>query len=342
MKRIKKRYQKYITGNCDDAEKEKIEAELQGLSIGEDDAEDLSLYDGDVDADLSNRLMSNIEYETIDKQRRQRRRALKIAGAITTIIVVIGCIHLFKKETVDQKTNTFLENKVTIFNHADTISILSLSDKSMVRLSPNSSISFKEGLEGKRRNIHLRGTAIFKVSKDPSRPFNVYSGELVTTAIGTEFKVSQYSRHILIKLLEGKIVVKKNIAASDAYYLLAGNAINYDIANGSFTSILNTAKPKRTTTDNMNALAVKQQQKVNTHISLNNVPMADALDKIAQQYDVEIEYSPADVQDINIIANLNRKQPVQKILHNIALMNHLKIWKLDDREFIIEKRKQGN
>lgn len=346
MKRNKKRYQDYITGNCDHAEMERIAAELQRLSMDADDAvegdEVLSDYDGDIDAELSGRLLSRIEYETIDKQKRRRRRALKLTSAITGLIVVLGSIHLYKKESTIQKASVFLDNKTTIYNHGDTISIRRLPDKSMVQLFPNSSISFKEGFLGKARNIHLHGTAIFKVSKDPARPFNVFSGQLVTTAIGTEFKVSEYSQHILIKLLEGKIVVKKSTASNEAYYLLAGNAINYNRANGSFTPILNTAKAYSTPYRHSKGASFIKKKMEPDHIRLNNVPMADALDKIAQRYNVEIQYSPSDVADINIIANLNPKQSVRKILDNIALMNHLKIWVLDDREFIIEKQKEGN
>ncbi|MGF7232813.1 DUF4974 domain-containing protein, partial [Arachidicoccus sp.] len=71
---------------------------------------------------------------------------------------------------------------------------------------------------------------------------------------------------------------------------------------------------------------------------MNNISMSSALDLLAEKFNVQIEYSPADVKDINIIATINPKQAIEQVLHNIAIMNNLQISEVDSQRFIIIRR----
>lgn len=85
-----------------------------------------------------------------------------------------------------------------------------LSDGSVVHLNANSRISYFEDFEPGQRIVHLSGEAFFQVAKDTLRPFTVISGELSTTALGTQFNVAAYPGENMVKvnLLEGKVEVK--------------------------------------------------------------------------------------------------------------------------------------
>ena len=54
---------------------------------------------------------------------------------------------------------------------------------------PGSSLRYAPGLAGPRREVYFSGDAFFKVSKNPRRPFLVYAPQVVTTVLGTSFRV---------------------------------------------------------------------------------------------------------------------------------------------------------
>lgn len=83
-------------------------------------------------------------------------------------------------------------------------------DGSEVRLYPGSEIRFPENFNGRNsRDFWLKGKAQFTVAKNKAQPFNVYSKNLVTTALGTVFIVDELSgsTRTRIRLLEGKIKI---------------------------------------------------------------------------------------------------------------------------------------
>lgn len=83
-----------------------------------------------------------------------------------------------------------------------------MPDSSVVTLYPNSQIEYLPGFEQNRRNVYLKGKALFDVSKDKTRPFTVYASGIATTALGTKFIVSVLnSRRVSITLKEGAVKV---------------------------------------------------------------------------------------------------------------------------------------
>lgn len=87
--------------------------------------------------------------------------------------------------------------------------LLTLTDGSRVTLSPHSSIRYKRGLAGARREVRLQGEAFFQVAKNPARPFLVYTDQLVTTVLGTSFRVKAYAHHRNeVAVQEGRVSVQ--------------------------------------------------------------------------------------------------------------------------------------
>lgn len=86
---------------------------------------------------------------------------------------------------------------------------LILADRSRVTLYPQSSIRYRPRLAGARREVKLQGEAFFKVAKNPGRPFLVYTHQLVTTVLGTSFRVKAYggqSNEVAVE--EGRVSVQ--------------------------------------------------------------------------------------------------------------------------------------
>lgn len=88
-----------------------------------------------------------------------------------------------------------------------------LADGSRVTLNSASSVEVRLGKH--RRIIHLlRGEALFQVSHDPHRPFDVYAEGAVVRAIGTEFNVDIRSNYAAVTVLQGRVAVMSGAQAS--------------------------------------------------------------------------------------------------------------------------------
>lgn len=83
---------------------------------------------------------------------------------------------------------------------------IALDDGSIVELNSQSKIRI--AYTDHQRNIQLlRGQALFKVSKDPNRPFTVDSDGTLVRAVGTQFDVYRKSVGTQVTVVEGRVAV---------------------------------------------------------------------------------------------------------------------------------------
>ena len=89
---------------------------------------------------------------------------------------------------------------------------LQLPDGSQVTLHPGSSLRYPTALAGPRREVYLEGEAFFQVHKNPARPFLVFTKQVVTTVLGTSFRVKAYpgSKEASVAVREGKVAVQSS------------------------------------------------------------------------------------------------------------------------------------
>ena len=81
-----------------------------------------------------------------------------------------------------------------------------LADGSRVTLNSASIVEVE--LHRHRRVLHLlRGEALFQVSHDPARPFDVHADGGVVRAIGTEFNVDLRPHYAAVTVLQGRVAV---------------------------------------------------------------------------------------------------------------------------------------
>ena len=62
-----------------------------------------------------------------------------------------------------------------------------LGDGTRIRLNSASVIQFPEKFIGDTRQVKLRGEAWFEVSENPEKPFQILTGGISTTVLGTTF-----------------------------------------------------------------------------------------------------------------------------------------------------------
>ena len=81
-----------------------------------------------------------------------------------------------------------------------------LEDGSVVYLNTHSRLAIRLAA-GEREVRLLRGEALFRVHRDPSRPFRVYTDDAMVQAVGTQFDVYRRDDGTVVAVLEGRVDV---------------------------------------------------------------------------------------------------------------------------------------
>ncbi|HEY8510113.1 MAG TPA: FecR domain-containing protein [Steroidobacteraceae bacterium] len=152
---------------------------------------------------------------------RPRRRFL-IAAAFALIAFATGGVawlHLSRAPTY--VTEVGEQRSVT------------LADGSMIELNARSEVRVRYS-ERERAIDLVAGQAIFKVAKDPSRPFIVNSEGAQVRAIGTQFDVNRRKSGTVITVLEGRVAVVDEATDGgvlEPIVLAAGDQLTVSVTN---------------------------------------------------------------------------------------------------------------
>jgi ferric-dicitrate binding protein FerR (iron transport regulator) len=157
---------------------------------------------------------------------------------------------------------------------------ITLSDGSFVLLDNNATLRIDSGFGKKERRIYLEGTAWFNVARDKDRVFSVVTGDYVTTALGTAFRI-QYLKDNSIKvdLEEGKVMVAKN-----------NNGVFEPLATlfPSESESITLGKQEKTTAQKINFSVPQLKAWKAEDIIFDKAPLTDVLQQLQQVYDLQI------------------------------------------------------
>jgi transmembrane sensor len=127
-----------------------------------------------------------------------------LAAAIVGVFVVVGLIA--------GRAQWFVPEYVTAVGEQRSIT---LEDGSVVEL--NSQSRLRAHFKAHLRAIELlEGEAIFRVSKDPTRPFRVRTGATDIVAVGTAFNVKASDSRTVVTVLEGRVRVNPRDVAEQS------------------------------------------------------------------------------------------------------------------------------
>jgi len=90
-----------------------------------------------------------------------------------------------------------------------------LSDDSLVDLNEHSSIRVRFSKSERLIDL-LRGQALFRVARDPQRPFIVRSDHIAVRAVGTQFDVYRKGDSLVVTVVEGRVAVTPQSQQPDA------------------------------------------------------------------------------------------------------------------------------
>ena len=130
--------------------------------------------------------------------RKRRRRVRRKAGAALVGCLLFGVILASWSRTSRQTIELPPESTATF------VSIQKLPDGTLVELNQDAQLAVR--YEANLRRVQLiRGEALFRVQKDPHRPFLVEAGHVGVGAVGTAFNVQLRAEAVEILVTEGRV-----------------------------------------------------------------------------------------------------------------------------------------
>ena len=179
---------------------------------------------------------------------------------------------------------------------------VALPDGSAVTLAPASSLKYPRTFDGPRRTVYLTGEAFFDVLHDAHHPFSVYTDRVVTTVLGTSFRVQAYAgqAEAQVQVRTGAVRVSSREAGADraaSLVVLPNQQAVYSGVRRQLRREL-VAEP----------LLLKQQS-----FAFNDRPVAEVLAALEQSYGVTIEYDAAAVRSCTLTLNLSSEPLFTKL-----------------------------
>ena len=285
-----------------------------------------------------------------------RTKIYKLLIAVVVAASIIGLIF-FSVEKFSDNTNTAKElakadvdpvipksesQPGVLLHEVNTTGktrLIHLPDGSQVKLYSGSEFTYQEQYSGKSREVNLTGKADFKVIKDSTKPFMVYSGDIYTTDIGTEFMVTAIPNEpqIAVRLYEGKVVINTSESRKGKMiknvFLDPGQELIYDIKSGN-------AKINLFETDIVKGPVTVDNPAVPNYkkpwFMFNNQRLGSIFDDLSKMYNVNILYSKDEVRKIYFIGTFDKNDSIGFILKQIAAVNNLTVTK-ENNTYTIKK-----
>jgi ferric-dicitrate binding protein FerR (iron transport regulator) len=247
-----------------------------------------------------NRLHHNINTSSTI-QVGMKRRNKRVAGIAAGLVAILGSVLFFRYERIHNQselsvyTTTMTEYKKLV-----------LSDSSVVFMSPNSTIKAIQPFSKDKREIELRGQAVFEVAKDASRPFTAIAGDIRTTALGTSFKVTSFpnNNETSVVLSSGKVVVKD--------YGIQGHIESFFLDPGEEIVYNKTARTvrKAETVD-------KQFDYRKDVLYFRNAGIKEVVEKLERYYHVKVRYQALKNVELKVSGEFDY-QPLEVVMKAIA------------------------
>ena len=286
-----------------------------------------------------------------EKKRSRTYQLLRVAAVAASVLFILAAgWWLFDKR--DVKDPVIITNKkvqedtVKLFtrvenNISGVTRQLVVNDGTEVTLWNQSSLTFYDPFLAHKREITLKGKAAFKVAKDITRPFTVYIGDIATTALGTQFIVSNFEKDqtIVVHLIEGRVVVNSSENAKTKFKnpveLSPGEELLY---NKQTSAVIVRKFREKTSTKRTRENSIVDDPSVpnrkGSWFMFNNQPLPQIFDQLEIMFNVEITYDRKEMQKLYFIGQFEKKDSLEYILRSIAKSHNLTLSKRENKFFI--------
>ncbi|HWV64214.1 FecR family protein [Chitinophaga sp.] len=282
--------------------------------------------------------------ENINRKRASRIRRLHwkywSSAAAVLLLGIATTAYLFREYTFSHREITknnagvekTLQRDTIIVNQGSAIRKYALPDQSVVQLSPGSTLRFDISMQVSR-SLWLEGEGVFDVVHDSQRPFTVYTDGLVTTDLGTVFKITAYKgkRTAQVQLISGKVAVHSLQDTSKLVYLTAGQRCSFDMVEQSL-QMMPQEHGELPVKSGMQKESLSEDK-----ISFNSTPLPEVLQQLSKVYDTHIEFSLKALEARKFTGSFKKNAKLEGVIETLLLVNELKSNKVGDTIYISAK-----
>jgi len=228
---------------------------------------------------------------------------LKVAAAV--LVLFGGTLvwrYLSGRSAAPEKADTMealtlQKDKPPPVNKRQTIH---LPDGSTAILNADSHLDYPSAFTGRTREIYLSGEAYFDIKHDPSKPFLVHTGKIVTRVLGTAFDIRAYpdDETIKVTVTRGKVQVLKE-----------NKSLGLITANQQISFSKTTEQAIRKTVDSKALVAWKPEE-----IAFNDISMLDAAKKIEERFNVQVEFANPLIKNCRVTATFSEDDMLDEML----------------------------
>lgn len=339
--------EKFLKGVCSEEEAAIVEAyfeqhpdEVFLLDEYEAAQEGLELPPG-----YREEMRESIAAATRPKQR-SRLLILRPYLSAAVVLVILACWWLMRptaEKRVVKKEDQLAAVWVGRYNSESKKLRVLLPDSSEAVLSPGTTIRYRTDFgHYDEREVKVEGQAVFTVIKEKAMPFVVSTENVRTTVLGTIFEVisEKKSNQIKVRLVEGNLLVRIDAVRKDSvkkYFLSPGEEFVYGKWNNSVVVRKFGSRGGGNSAPRLSRLPLAEDSLHNWYM-FNNQSLAEVFDQLALLYNVDIDYSGADLRNKFFIGKLEKKDSLSKIMSDIARLNHLRVT-ITDGKYIVTKQK---
>jgi transmembrane sensor len=328
---------KFLNNECDPVEAEMVAAYLKEhpeLLNEIYNEEEWQAEEGeDLPEEKWNRIWSGI---------RRRNKTKWILYPAAACVLAIVSILYFTKPGGDNapvvKTVPATKDPGTVLaNVSDSVLRTTLPDGTAIALSGHSEIRYDQTGWTNKRELILKGEAVFYVAKDTAKPFIVFSDRISVQALGTVFWVTTGNEH-KVRLFEGKVLVKPHGAlGSFESFLQPGQELVLE-AEKSLPYIHYFMQGKK-----KNIFVKKNSSRApltpSGWFEFRSQAVDDVFKTLEVLYDVRISYNRNQVKDMFFIGRFEPKDSVDEILNTIAILNNLRIERKTSNHYVVSQSK---
>ncbi|TDW96083.1 FecR family protein [Dinghuibacter silviterrae] len=265
-----------------------------------------------------------------------RVRAIRITLSAAAAVLLLAGVGLLLKQTRQKSPVTALAAKTVRWlqrtNGGSQPDTWTMPDGSTAILYPHATIQYREDFgRYSKREVRVTGRAFFEVVKNPDAPFVAYTDKIRTVVLGTAFKVINDSAagDIRVELYTGKVRVCLPDSDVD---LQPGQELTW------------ARETQRVWVDNFNRkhgrtkLLEGQTGTLANWFMFNNQNLGTVFDQMAAIYGTDIQYDDHAIHNIFFIGMLDKRDSLNKILNDLATLNHLTVTHRDGKYIIAGSR----
>ncbi|MFN8570585.1 MAG: FecR domain-containing protein [Gemmatimonadaceae bacterium] len=236
-------------------------------------------------------------------RRSMRWTALPIAAALLLAIGVYGVTRTLRPGVPASSPTMASMDVRTGVGERRTVQ---LPDGSEAVLGARSTLRM-EASEGRQRQVHLEGEAIFSVRHDPEHPFRVEAGGVLAEDVGTEFSVRAYANEprVRIAVREGAVSVTHRATPQAPAVLLAKQDVARIDGDGMAAVTSGVAVDR--------LFAWRDGELV-----FDNVPLSDVAVELSRWYDVDMRFADSTLATRHLTASFHN-EPIEEVLRVIGL-----------------------